>query len=84
MTLLPLHQVLAMEEPSHLSRTLDTISPTELHWSLWGFADCGTESAHPLFQAIRQKKLEQLKADGIPAKYLAELARVRFTADKLH
>ena len=34
-------------------------------------------------QAILQKKLEQLKTDGIPAKYLAELAHVRFTTAKL-
>ncbi len=41
-------------------------------------------SAIELAGAIRQKKLEQLRTDGIPAKYLAELARVRFMADKLH
>jgi hypothetical protein len=42
------------------------------------------EKFDPCMQAIRQKKLEQLKTDGIPAKYLAELARVRFTTVKLH
>ena len=34
-------------------------------------------------QAIRQKKLQQLEADGVPAKYRTELARENFVRDRL-
>lgn len=32
-----------------------------------------------LLQAVRQKKLAEMEAEGIPAKYRAELARKKMT-----